>query len=570
PDNLYIYGDRSNNAQMIQQAIYEPLMTTFGYSYQPLALAELPDLTAGTARMQPIMVRSGDRVVDASGDPVTLQAGVQIDTALGESITYDGESPVEMVQMSASFAFNALTWSDGTPLTAVDSVYSFNVAADSVTPVDKSVIERTASYEAIDDNTAVWTGLPGYIDRTYFLNVWVPLPSHTLTRFTANQLLEAAETNQPPVGYGPFVVHEWKSTQLTLIRNTHYAQPNMPHVDQLVFIEEANGLDGVRNGRCQIALYETNSLNQTPDILTAQTAGDLTAIFRQSLVFEHIDFGINPVPNYQRNHPDWFEDIRVRRAIMHCIDRQQMIENLQFGQGVLHDAYVASNHPAFPEDATTYTYDPDLANQLLDETGLIDQDGDGLRERRAFGEELIITPISITLGTDDVTPLRRQINEQVQANLQQCGIGVALYESPVQDWYADGPFSPLFGRRFDLGTFAWLSRIEPPCNLYLSSNITGPEEEGFGGWNNVNATGWLNEAFDTACETAQSEFIETAEYTTNHQEAIRIFTQELPMMPLFSRVEIILHDPTVTGLTVDVTQRLPLWNAAQLDWDEGE
>ncbi|MEM7336968.1 MAG: hypothetical protein AAF490_33160, partial [Chloroflexota bacterium] len=47
PDNLYIYGDRSNNAQMIQQAIYEPLMTTFGYSYQPLALAELPDLTAG-------------------------------------------------------------------------------------------------------------------------------------------------------------------------------------------------------------------------------------------------------------------------------------------------------------------------------------------------------------------------------------------------------------------------------------------------------------------------------------------------------------------------------------------
>ena len=570
PENLYLYGDKSDTAVTIRQTILEPLYSTLGYGYQPSGLAQLPNLETGDARMSPVMVRTGDRVVDASGAPVTLQAGVQIETALGELLTYDGETPLEMTQMRVEFTFEPFIWSDGTPLTAVDSVFSFNVAADSVTPADKSIIERTAVYEAQDEQTAVWTGLPGYIDRTYFLNVWTPLPSHQLTRFTASQLLEAPETNQTPLGYGPFVVEAWQSGQLTLVRNPHYYQPGLPKIGQLIFVEEVDGLAGIQNGRCQIALPNTNKLEQTPAILDAQAAGTLTPIFRQSLIFEHIDFGINPVSNYQSNHPDWFEDGRIRRAILHCIDRQRLIDELQFGQGVLHDAYVAANHPTFPIDSTSYAYDPDLGNQLLDETGFTDQDGDGIREKVEFGDQIIRTPISVTLGTDDVTPLRRQINEQVQVDLQRCGIGVSLYERPVQDWYADGPFSPLFGRRFDLGTFAWLSRIEPPCNLYLTKNITGPEEEGYGGWSNVNATGWSNELFDTACETAQTAFLDTAVYQTSHQEAIRIFTQELPMMPLFSRFDTILHEPTVTGLNVDVTQRFSLWNVAVLDWDDGE
>jgi peptide/nickel transport system substrate-binding protein len=250
---------------------------------------------------------------------------------------------------------------------------------------------------------------------------------------------------------------------------------------------------------------------------------------------------------------------------MHCIDRQAMIDTLQFGQGVLLDAYVTSDHPLYPADAVSYGYDPALGNQLLDQAGFVDCDEDGIRDQVEVGAAVIRTPISITLGTDDFSPLRGQINAMVTTDLAACGVRIVPYQLPVADWYADGPFSPLFGRRFDLGTFAWLSRIEPPCNLYLTRNITGPEEEGFGGWRNLNATGWSNEVYDVACEAAVDEFWNTAVYQTGHQDALRIFTEELPMIPLFSRVDIVLLNPNVTGLQVDATQRLAFWNAAEIN-----
>ena len=53
---------------------------------------------------------------------------------------------------------------------------------------------------------------------------------------------------------------------------------------------------------------------------------------------------------------------------------------------------------------------------------------------------------------------------------------------------------------FDLGEFAWISGVQPSCNSYLTSQISGPEEEGFGGWNANNETGWSNEEYDnTGC-----------------------------------------------------------------------
>lgn len=565
PENLYLYGDQSDVAQIVRQAIYEPLYSTLGYGYQPVGLAELPSIEAGTAEINVVSVQTGDRVVNGAGDPVRLQSGVQMRNAAGELITYDGEGTIELEQMTAVFEFAPLVWADGTPLTAADSVFSFNVAADGVTPADKEVIERTASYEARDEQTAVWIGLPGYIDRTYFLNAWTPLPSHLLTRFTANDLLTAAEINQTPIGYGPFLVEQLTSDSLVLVQNQNYYQSGLPNMGRIEFVLSEDGLADVMNGRCQLALSNTLAIDQTPDVLATD---GVTPIFRQSLVFEHIDLGINPVPNYQRNHPDWFEDGRFRQALLNCIDRQRMIDELQFGQGVIYNAYVADDHPAFPETAVTYPYDPALGQQILDELGLIDTDEDGIRERTEVGDRTVVTPISITLGTDNLTPLRVQINEQVASDLSNCGIQVDTYELPPEEWYADGPFSPLFGRRFDMGTFAWLSRIDPPCNLYLTRNITGPEEQGFGGWNNVNATGWSNEAFDIACLAALDAFWGTADYDQNHADAIQIFTEELPMLPLFSRFELLLHEPTVSGIEVDATQRFPLWNAAALDWDD--
>ena len=573
PTSLYLYGDNSLQASAIRHGIYENLFTSIGYDYQAQGLEKLPSLADGDAVVNTVRVSEGDIVLNASGDPMRLAPGIQIITADGSFLTYDGEENVEMLQMMVDFTFKPLMWSDGANVTSTDSVFSFNIAADPSSPGDKTKIERTESYESTGDLTIRWTGVPGFLDETYFLNVWQPLPTHQLSRYTAVELLENEDSALMPLSHGPFVVAEWEvGSHLLLVENPHYyrADEGFPLVGEVLiqFVDDLEqNLAQVAAGDVDILtqdVFQTQPLQIAADLLENES---VVADFQPISVFEHIDFGIDSSEEYEGSRPDWFEDVRVRQAMTLCTDRQRMVDELMFGQvDVLH-AYVPDSHPLYPEDAFVQTFDPDAANDLLDQLGYEDTDENGIREFLVVEEGRIKStiPFSITLGTDIESPQRQRINEMFAEDMEACGIHVDLYEIPVIDWYADGPFSPLFGRRFDLATFAWLTNIRPPCNLYLSSNITGPEEQGFGGWGNVNATGWENEAFDESCQLALDALPGTEQYAEYHQEAIRIFSEQLPVIPLFSQMKTAVTNPNVQNFKPDSTQPSALWNLFELD-----
>jgi len=579
PENVYLYGDASLPAQAIRHAIYESPFTTLAYDYQPQALTKLPNLADGDARITTVEVEEGDLIVNSAGNVVFLLPGVQIETADGELVVFerpdDEAEPLLMQQMVVDFTFRPLVWSDGAPVTAADSVFSFEVAAAPDTPGSKAQIDRTASYEATGDLSLRWTGLPGFLDPNYFTNVWTPLPRHQLQEYTAVELLVAPEVAQMPLSHGPFVVEAWEDDQMRLARNPNYYRlsEGLPHIGQMTvrFGVEGEATALIADG-CDIITQDAVDLAQTPALQEAEEAGELTPHFQTNTVFEHIDFGINSFENYgdgnRNGRPDWFEDVRVRQAMTMCTNRQQMIDELMYGHSPIMHAYIPDSHPLYPEDAQSWDFDVAEANRLLDEVGLEDTDGDGVRElveRDIQNSIVATTTMSITLGTDDVSAVRRRINELFTVDMEACGIQVNLYEVPAEDWYADGPFSPLFGRRFDLATFAWRTNIQPPCSLYLSSSVTGPEERGFGGWNNVNATGWADEAYDAACEAAQAALPGTDAFRLNHQEAVRIFTRELPTIPLFSYVKVAVTSPAVRNFALDVTEPSELWNVYEID-----
>jgi peptide/nickel transport system substrate-binding protein len=568
PTSLFLYGDNSLTAVAIRHALYENLYVSLDYAYQPQGLVSLPVPDSGDVRIETVLARADDRVLDANGSVVRLVPGVVVENAAGERQTFE-RNPIEMQQMVVEFTFQPLVWSDGTPVTADDSVFSFEIAANPLTPGVKTKTERTAVYEATGDRTVRWTGVPGFIDSGYTTNVWTPLPRHQLGDVPLSELAALPEAAQMPLSHGPFVVDEWLPGEMIhLLPNPHYyrAAEGLPKLESVLFRLNMTAEEALA-GDCDIITQDVIGTEQVTAVLDAEAAGQWVVHVANSPIFEHVAFGIEPIEEYARTRPDWFGDARTRQALTMCIDRQRMVDELAYGRSQIMHTFTPADHPLYPADVTQWPYDPAQANALLDELGYTDSDGDGVRDLAAEGatDEETAVPFRIRLSADTNSPLRARVVEMIQADLAQCGVAVDLDFRPPAEFYGDGPLGSLFGRRFDLGALAWRAGVQPPCQLWLSDNITGSQAEGFGGWGNINPTGWRSDEYDTACRTALRALPGAPDYDAAHQTALNVFSQELPGIPLFTLLKVAATQPYVLNFQMDGVQTSELWNLAELD-----
>ena len=564
PQSLYPYsslnfGPATLSAQAVQHGVYENMLTTLDYGYQPQGIVKLPNLNDGDAAIQTVDVVDGDLVVNADGHVSTLSQGLTIVNAAGELITYQGGS-VTMNQLLVDFELQPLVWSDGTPVTADDSLFSFQLAADPSTPIDKEATSRTATYEATGERTVRWTGLPGWIDPTYFTNIWSPLPRHQLGSMTAAEILEADEVNRFPLSHGPFVVADWTAgEQIVMTPNPSYYRQSegLPKLEEVVFKFVPNSdqlVARLLSGQCDMATQDGLDITRVPLLLEAEATGVLQPYFAYTPVFEHIDFALATAPGFADTRPAWFEDIRVRQAMAYCTDRQRMVDELFYGLTEVAHTIVPSAHPLYPEGITVYDYNPELGQQLLDEAIVIDRDLDGIRE-----EPRIRNPLQLSLIYASGSVIREEVLAIFQENMAACGIGVTLVEMPAPEIYdASGP---LFGRRFDLAAFPWLSGLTPPCDLYTTGQI--PTEAT--NWQGNNNTGFSNALYDEACQAGEAALWGSESYQTNHQAALRILAENLPVLPLFPYVNVAASRVGVEGVQLNPTQPSELWNLYELD-----
>ena len=561
PVSLYWFNDRSVAAMAIYHAIYENSFTNLSFAYQAQSLVKMPGLQDGDALLEVVDVGEGATVVAANGNVTTVQAGTLLFNANGEIVTFAG-NPVPMQQLVVNFQMQPTVWADGVPVTADDSVYSFELASDPNTPGDKFLVARTASYEATGQLSTRWVGLPGFLDATYFVNFRQPLPRHAWDDLTATELPGADRANRMPLGDGPFQIVEWVAgDHIRLERNPHYyrADEGLPRMDTVMFrfIPDTNQLVAqLLAGQCDIVTSEGIDVGQTPFFLEAAASGMLTPYFRIGTVWEHLDFAINPESRYASTRPDWFEDVRVRQAIAMCLDREAMIDEILFGRSEVMQSYLPAIHPLFAgDDLPEWPYDVAGANALLDEVGFTDDDEDGLRGSAALG-----APFAVTLHTTTANEMRQQVAQQIQANLHDCGIAVQIIYLSPEELFADGPDGPLFGRRFDMAAFGWPVGMTPPCDFYLSAQIPTAEN----GWSGQNETGWSHEEFDAACLAALAALPGTAGYEIYHQTAQGIFAEQLPVVPLFPRLKAAITRPGVCNFRLDPTQTSELYNLFEI------
>ena len=320
-----------------------------------------------------------------------------------------------------------LVWSDGTPLTSDDFVFTHEMinnegnAVDSVYPYDLFEIS------APDAQTVVMTFAEPFVP--WQANLWRGdlMPKHVLGPvFEAEGSIDEAEwIMNPTVGCGPYNFTEWESgSYLRFDRNENY-WGQKPIIDTIFFQlvpDDAAQTAAALAGDVDIAYWPPYE-----DIPAFREAG-LGVVTQASGYNEGWYF------QYDRETASpGIKDVVVRQAIAMALDRQSNAAirlNVVKPGMTFFDALPAHVSP----DIEPWPYDPEAAKQLLEDAGYVDSDGDGIRE------DLEGNPLTITQGN---TNKEERQNYQALAQQQLLEVGIDLqifsYESDIMfASYADG------------------------------------------------------------------------------------------------------------------------------------
>jgi peptide/nickel transport system substrate-binding protein len=573
----------STAARSVLAALYDGPIDTNSYGYQPVILQSLPSIKNGDAQLFTKSFYIGDEVVDATGNPVTLAVGVKVrpagcreDTC---AIVYDGKSEIQMDQMQVTFSMlPGLTWSDGKPLTSEDSVYAYQVAADPTNSGSRYLVDRTKSYEAVDPTTVQWWGKPGFIDPTYFINFWSPLPKHAWSQITAAQLTENDLSTRTPLGWGAYALQEWVAgDHITLAKNPHYfrAKEGLPKFDILTFRFVADpgvAISDLLNGTCDV-LDPSIPLDGQAELLRSMAdQNQLQALFSKVPVMEELTLGIRPA-SYDNgidagvDRPDFFGDVRVRRAVALCLDRQQVVDSVLLGLSSVPNSYLPTEDPFYTPDVPAYIFNVAAASKLLDEAGWKVIGSDPSAPRQAWGVPGIPsgTPFVVNYATTNAVQ-RQQVSTILAGSLAQCGIKVNVQYLDANTLYAPGPAGVLFGRKFDMVEFAMGSTgIEPPCDWYTSSQVPNAANN----WVGTNVSGYTNPAFDTTCLSLQQTLPDDPFHAADYAQAQSIFATDLPVIPLYWRDKTGAVRTGLCNFSLDPTAASNLWNIEAFDSGSG-
>ncbi len=572
PKSLYLYGGGGLGARTVLESVYDGPIDSLNYSYTPVILETLPTVENKGAVLKTVTVKENDKIFDDFGVDVPLKKGTKYRPAgCADSAcvaTYAGGT-VTMDQLVATFTLKPdLLWSDGEPLTADDSVYSFELSTAAETPAVpgmKRAILGTQSYEKVDDRTVRWTGLPGNMDPAYSRRFWVPLPRHAWSKLSAAELLTAEASSRFPIGWGPYIIEDWTAgSEIVLKKNPYYfrAGEGLPNFDVLhirfISNEGRMGISALISGECDVVDQTVHLDDQITEILDLKMQDSLSAYFTTGTDWEHLDFNLKPAST---TVPVYYQDVRLRQAVAMCLNRQKVVDSALLGLSVVPNTYVPPQHPLYNQEVAAYAFDPEKGKTLLDQIGWRDADSDPDTPRTAAGVAGVKNGTALIINSAmTYTELRQKVVGILGAGMMECGIGyVATYSD--NSMFVPNVDGLLFGRLFETAEFGWLAPVEPPCELYTTAEIPTVDN----GYSGTNPTGFSNTEYDRACDLAHRSLPGTPGYIQNQALAQRIFAENLPSIPLYLTLKVAITRTDLTGLTMDPTASSDLWNLEGFD-----
>ena len=405
-----------------------------------------------------------------------------------------------------------VTWSDGEPFTADDVVFTWQWIMDSTSAsVNTLIYESIANIEAVDELTAKIT----FTNPNPFWSV--PFAGATSGFVYPKHILEGggAEANDAfklnPIGTGPFKVESFSANdQVVFTLNELYRETNKPYFARVVL---KGGGDPASAARAVLQSGEYDyawNLSVEPEILEGMVSESSPGVYAGApgVTIERIDFNFSD-PNQEvdgqrseKNTPHPFlSDPVVRQAFSLAIDRDKIANSFYLG-GDTEPAIgnFVSGIPAIESPNTTWAFDPDQANQLLDEAGWT-KDGD---TRKKDGVEL-----KVQYATT-VNQLRQKIQAVVKSNLEDIGFKVELVQVDSGSYFDSSPGNDQNISHFywDLEMYASLLTSPLPIS-YLRIWYAGENGENIAQasnqWSARNLSRYQNPDFDAVYDGVQTE-----------------------------------------------------------------
>ncbi|GAB4172447.1 MAG: ABC transporter substrate-binding protein [Thalassobaculales bacterium] len=346
-----------------------------GLQQEPTTLDPTADATASIDTMMAGNVFEMLTIIDQAGSVQPLLAS-------GWTISPDALTYTFTLVKGASF-------SDGKPLDAGTVKYSFDraMAPDSTNP-SKTIFAPIASVAAPDAGTVVITLKQP--DSLFLFNLAQGDAAivHPDT---------AAGNKTAPVGSGPYKLKSWvKGDRLVLERNPRFRDPAGTSMREVTF-------RFISDPSAAVAALLSGDIDAFPNVPAPESLKQFERDRRFKVAVGTTEGEVILAMNHARKP---FDDIRVRRAISHLIDRKAIIDGAMFGYGQPIGSHFAPHNPAYVDLTGRYPLDIAKAKALLAEAGL------------ANGFETVLRPPPF--------PYARRTAEILQSQLAAAGIKVKI------------------------------------------------------------------------------------------------------------------------------------------------
>jgi peptide/nickel transport system substrate-binding protein len=468
------------------------------WKLQCMLCVDLPDLETGTAK----------RETTADGKP-------------GIAVTYTLRGDAK--------------WGDGTPITTRDVVFTWELGRNRNTGFGNlELYERITSIDVHDDKrftlhvnkyTCEYAAMGG-------LNL---LPAHIEAPHAADpkayRVKSAYETDttNPGLWYGPYKIAEVATgSHIVLERNPTW-WGKAPAFKRIVIkaIENTAALTAsLLSGDID---YIAGELGLTVDQALAfekRHGETFTFQYKSGLIYEHIDLNLdNPV----------LADKRVRRALLHAIDRAAISQQLFQGRQPVAHGQTNPLDTVYDPNGVQYAYDPARARKLLTEAGW-NAKGKKIRQN-AKGDRL-----QLDLMTTAGNKSRELIQQVLQSQWREVGVDIRLRNEPARVFFGD----TVSYRKFPhMAMYAWISAPKGVPRTTLHSTQIPTKDNG---WSGQNYPGFANAAMDKVLDDVEVVCAPKPNKAL-WRDLQRIYAEELPVLPLYFRANPFIMPKWLKGVT---------------------